>query len=150
MGQQNKIKVLIIDDSAVMRRFLSDSLSKSSEIEVIGTALDATFAAKKINTLNPDVVTLDIEMPGIDGLTFLQKLMIANPIPVIMVSTLTAKGTAEAVKALELGAIDVIAKPQLDSAEKTAEFSRELTEKVLAAGGSKPQLKRRPAPRPDV
>jgi two-component system chemotaxis response regulator CheB len=150
MGQQDKVKVLIIDDSAVMRKFLSDILSKSPQIEVIGTALDATFAAKKINTLNPDVITLDIEMPGIDGLTFLQKLMIANPIPVIMVSTLTAKGTAEAVKALEYGAIDVIAKPQLDSADKTAEFSRELVEKVLAAGGSRPQLKRRPAPRPDV
>lgn len=150
MGQQDRIKVLIIDDSAVMRKFLSEILSKSSKIEVIGTALDASFAARKINTLNPDVVTLDIEMPGIDGLTFLQKLMIANPVPVIMVSSLTSKGTAEAIRALELGAIDIIGKPQLDSAEKTAEFSRDLVEMVLAAGGSKSQLKRRPAPKPDI
>lgn len=145
-----KVKVLIIDDSAVMRKFLSDVLSKSPQIEVIGTALDAAFAAKKINTLNPDVVTLDIEMPGVDGLTFLQKLMIANPVPVIMVSTLTARGTAEAIKALELGAIDVIAKPQLDSLAKADDFARELIEKVLAAGGSKVQLKKRPPARPDT
>ena len=139
-----KVKVLIIDDSAVMRKFLSDVLSKSHQIEVIGTALDAAFAAKKINTLNPDVITLDIEMPGVDGLTFLQKLMIANPVPAIMVSSLTSRGTAEAIKALEIGAIDVIAKPQLDSLAKADDFSRELVEKVLAAGGSKVQLKRRP------
>jgi len=139
-----KVKVLIIDDSAVMRKFLSDVLSKSPHIEVIGTALDASFAAKKINTLNPDVITLDIEMPGVDGLTFLQKLMIANPVPAIMVSSLTSRGTAEAIKALEIGAIDVIAKPQLDSLAKAEEFSRELIEKVLAAGGSKVQIKRRP------
>ncbi len=139
-----KVKVLIIDDSAVMRKFLSDVLSKSPHIEVIGTALDASFAAKKINTLNPDVITLDIEMPGVDGLTFLQKLMIANPVPAIMVSSLTSRGTAEAIKALEIGAIDVIAKPQLDSLAKAEDFSRELIEKVLAAGGSKAQIKRRP------
>ncbi len=150
MVQQAKVKVLIIDDSAVMRKFLSDVLSKSPRIEVIGTALDASFAAKKINTLNPDVVTLDIEMPGVDGLTFLQKLMIASPVPVIMVSSLTSKGTAEAIKALELGAIDVIAKPHLDSTETTAQFSRELVEKVLAAGGTKSHLKRRPAVRLDI
>jgi two-component system chemotaxis response regulator CheB len=76
--EQKKVKVLIIDDSALMRKFLTDILSQSGEIEILGTAIDANIAAKKINTLNPDVITLDIEMPGMDGLTFLQKLMIAN------------------------------------------------------------------------
>lgn len=140
---QNKVKVLIIDDSALMRKFLTDILSASSQIEVLGAALDASIAAKKINMLNPDVITLDIEMPGMDGLTFLQKLMIANPVPAIMVSSLTAKGTDAAVRALELGAVDVIGKPQLDLPGNSSEFGRELIEKVIAAGQSKKNLKKR-------
>ncbi len=141
--EQNKVRVLIIDDSAVMRKFLTEILSGSSQIEVLGTAIDAAIAAKKINTLNPDVVTLDVEMPGMDGLTFLQKLMIANPIPVIMVSSHTAKGTTAAVRALELGAFDIIGKPQLDKNESASEFGRDLIEKVIAAGSSKQKLKKR-------
>jgi len=144
MGQ-NKVKVLIIDDSALMRKFLTDMLSQSSGIEVLGTAIDAAIAAKKINTLNPDVITLDIEMPGMDGLTFLQKLMIANPVPAIMVSSLTEKGSKAAIRALEIGAFDVIAKPQFDIKESTADFSRELIEKVIAAGNSKNRIKKKPA-----
>ncbi|HOP62914.1 MAG TPA: chemotaxis response regulator protein-glutamate methylesterase [Spirochaetota bacterium] len=143
---QNKVKVLIIDDSALMRKFLTDTLNQSSGIEVLGTAIDAAIAAKKINTLKPDVITLDIEMPGMDGLTFLQKLMIANPIPAIMVSSLTEKGSKAAIRALEIGAFDVIAKPQFDVAQSSAEFSRELIEKVIAAGHSKGRIKKKPAP----
>lgn len=143
MMEQNKVRVLVIDDSAVMRKFLTEILSGSSQIEVLGTAIDATIAAKKINTLNPDVITLDVEMPGMDGLTFLQKLMIANPIPVIMVSSHTAKGTTAAVRALELGAFDIIGKPQLDKNESASEFGRDLIEKVIAAGSSKLKLKKR-------
>jgi len=139
----NKVKVLIIDDSAVMRKFLTELLSKSSRIEVLGTAVDAAIAAKKINTLNPDVITLDVEMPGMDGLTFLHKLMIANPIPVIMVSSHTANGTDAALRALELGAFDIIGKPQFDKPESASDFARDLVEKVIAAGASKNKLKKR-------
>ncbi len=141
--EQNKVKVLIIDDSALMRKFLTDILSSSPQIEVLGAALDASIAAKKINMLNPDVITLDIEMPGMDGLTFLQKLMIANPVPAIMVSSLTTKGTDAAVRALEIGAVDVIGKPQIDRPESAVEFGRELIEKVIAAGQSKKNIKKR-------
>jgi two-component system chemotaxis response regulator CheB len=141
--EQNKVKVLIIDDSALMRKFLTDILSSSLQIEVLGAALDASIAAKKINMLNPDVITLDIEMPGMDGLTFLQKLMIANPVPAIMVSSLTAKGTDAAVRALEIGAFDVIGKPQFDKPESAAEFGRDLLEKVIAAGQTKKHIKKR-------
>jgi two-component system chemotaxis response regulator CheB len=141
--ETGKIKVLIIDDSALMRKFLTDILSANSRIEVLGAAVDASIAAKKINTLNPDVITLDIEMPGMDGLTFLQKLMIANPVPAIMVSSLTAKGTDAAVRALQIGAFDVIGKPQPDKPESASEFARELIEKVIAAGQSKNYIKKR-------
>jgi two-component system chemotaxis response regulator CheB len=141
--EQNKVRVLIIDDSALMRKFLTDILSASPQIEVLGAALDASIAARKINMLNPDVITLDIEMPGMDGLTFLQKLMIANPVPAIMVSSLTTKGTDAAVRALEIGAVDVIGKPHIDKPESAKEFGRELIEKVIAAGQSKKNIKKR-------
>lgn len=148
--EQNKVKVLIIDDSALMRKFLTEVLSKSPQIEVLGTAIDAVIASRKINSLNPDVITLDIEMPGMDGLTFLSRLMIANPVPAIMVSSMTAKGTTTAVKALQLGAVDVIGKPQVENSDSLSEFSRELIDKVIAAGYSKKNLKRRPAAKLDV
>lgn len=148
--EQNKVKVLIIDDSALMRKFLSDALSKSGEIEVVATAIDATIAARKINMLKPDVITLDVEMPGMDGLTFLQKLMIANPVPVIMVSSLTSNGTATAIKALEIGAIDIIGKPQFENPESSSEFTRDLIEKVIAAGHSKKNIKKRAPVRIEV
>lgn len=138
-----KVKVLVIDDSAVMRKFLSESLGDSSQIEVVGTALDAVIAARKIKSLSPDVITLDIEMPGMNGLEFLEKLMIASPLPVIMVSSLTTNGTAEAIKALELGAIDVIGKPVLGNAQATSEFVDALVHKVTAASKSCKNLKKR-------
>ncbi len=141
--ESGKIKVLIIDDSAVMRKFLSDALSQASNIEVVGTALDASIAARKIKSLSPDVITLDIEMPGMNGLVFLEKLMIANPLPVIMVSSLTAQGTREAIRALELGAIDIIAKPVLDNPSMTASFSEMLIGKIRGAATSKKGIKRR-------
>src|SRR5512137_1061969 len=106
----DKIKVMIVDDSAVMRRFLTEALSQSSQIEVVGTALDPYIAADKINKLRPDVLTLDIEMPRMDGITFLKKLMIASPMPVIMVSSFTDRGAKVTLQALENGAVDFILK----------------------------------------
>jgi two-component system chemotaxis response regulator CheB len=105
------IKVLIVDDSAVVRQVLSTELSKATDIEIIGTASDPYFARDKIASCKPDVITLDIEMPRMDGLTFLKKLMAQYPIPVIIVSSLTQKGGEIAMEALECGAVDVICKP---------------------------------------
>ncbi len=129
----DEIKLIIIDDSAVMRKFLSDIAQSDPEITVAATAMDPIIAVNKIKTIHPDVITLDIEMPRMDGLTFLSKLMISNPIPVIMVSTLTEKGAKETLKALELGAVDFIAKPDLENADSVKEFSLSLIEKIKSA-----------------
>ena len=133
----DRIKVMVIDDSAVMRKFLTDELSKSSRIEVVGSAMDPYIAANKLMRLAPDVITLDIEMPRMDGLTFLSKLMVANPLPVIMVSTLTQKGADVTIRALQIGAVDFMLKPSLDNENEKREFSRNLIEKVLGAAGAK-------------
>jgi two-component system chemotaxis response regulator CheB len=125
-----KKKVLIIDDSAVMRRMLTDALNESPNIEVVGTAMDPYIAVNKIKKLQPDMLTLDIEMPRMDGLTFLEKLMIANPLPVIMVSAFTDAGANETLKALHLGAVDFILKPAAGEDEKWVKFSSELKEKI--------------------
>ena len=103
-----KIKVLIVDDSAVVRQTLSAILNKDSQIEVMGVAADPYFAANKIREEIPDVITLDVEMPRMDGLTFLKKIMSQHPIPVVIISSLTIKGTETAMRALELGAVDII------------------------------------------
>ncbi|HCL57556.1 MAG TPA: chemotaxis response regulator protein-glutamate methylesterase [Spirochaetia bacterium] len=107
----HKIKVLIVDDSAIVRKTLEEKLSTYEDIEVVGTAPDPFVARDKIVRLNPDVITLDIEMPRMDGLTFLEKLMRYHPIPVIIVSSVTADDTMASIKALELGAFDVVNKP---------------------------------------
>jgi two-component system, chemotaxis family, protein-glutamate methylesterase/glutaminase len=105
------IRVLIVDDSAVVRKILSDQLSQFPDIQVIGTAVDPYAARDKIISLKPDVITLDLEMPRMDGLSFLAKLMRFHPIPVVVISSLTPKNSEPALKALELGAIEVIGKP---------------------------------------
>lgn len=133
----NKIKVLIVDDSAVVRKFLSTVLSKSRQIEVVGSALDPYIAVDKIKKLKPDVLTLDIEMPRMDGITFLSKLMTSHPMPVIMVSSLTEKGADATIRALELGAVDFILKPDLYNEEGFKSFSEELIEKVIGASSSR-------------
>lgn len=107
-----KIKVLIVDDSALVRQTLSDILNSDPDIEVVGTAADPFLAAERLQSIVPDVITLDVEMPRMDGLTFLQKLMSQHPIPVVMCSSLTERGSETALKALEYGAVDIITKPR--------------------------------------
>lgn len=107
------VKVLIVDDSAVVRQVLSQVLSEDPSIEVIGTAADPYLAAEKIRKQVPDVITLDVEMPRMDGLTFLQKIMSQHPIPVVICSTLTTKGAEATLKAIQYGAVEIINKPQL-------------------------------------
>ena len=109
----NKIKVLIIDDSAVVRQTLEEILSSDPKIEVVGTAGDPYMAVEKMKEVVPDVITLDVEMPRMDGITFLQKLMSQHPIPVVMCSSLTEEGSETTLKALEYGAVDIIEKPKM-------------------------------------
>ena len=132
MGR-NKIKVLIVDDSAVVRQTLSAILNSDKEIEVLDTAADPFYAAKKIQSNLPDVITLDIEMPRMDGLTFLKKVMAQHPIPVVIISSLTVKGTQTALKALEYGAVEIITKPQLGTKEFLEESRIRLCDIVKAA-----------------
>ena len=125
------IKVLIIDDSAMIRKVFEQELSKDPEIDVVGTAPDPFVGRDKIVYLKPDVITLDIEMPRMDGLTFLEKLMKHYPIPVVVVSSLAKKGGDVALKAMELGAVEVLSKP--GSAYSVGDMSEQLIEKVKAA-----------------
>lgn len=125
------IKVLVIDDSAIVRQILSKELSRDSEIEVVGTAPDPFVARDKIVMLKPDVLTLDIEMPRMDGLTFLRKLMRHYPIPVIIVSSLTARGGELALEAIDAGAVEVMCKP--GAAYTVGDMSTELIGKIKAA-----------------
>jgi len=111
----NKIKALIVDDSALIRKMLSEILSSDPAIEVVGTASDPYVARDKIKQLNPDVLTLDVEMPKMDGVTFLRNLMRLRPMPVVMISSLTEKGADITLEALEIGAVDFVSKPKLDS-----------------------------------
>ncbi len=128
-----KIRVLIVDDSALMRQVLTTLLSKDPGIEVIGSAPDPYIAREKIKALNPDVLTLDVEMPKMDGLTFLEKLMRGHPMPVVMVSSLTEAGCHTTLRALELGAVDFITKPKIDLREGMEEIAQDLIAKVRAA-----------------
>ncbi len=141
------IKVLIVDDSALVRGVLSEILSEDPELEVVGTASDPLIARQKIKQLNPDVLTLDVEMPRMDGLTFLENLMRLRPMPVLMVSSLTAKGAEVTLQALELGAVDFVTKPSLDVKAGLEGYAQMLCEKVKAVAGSHPRSGA-PLPRP--
>jgi len=132
-----KIKLLIIDDSALIRQMLTQIFSSSDEIEVVGTAVDPIAAREKIKKLNPDVLTLDIEMPRMDGLTFLRNLMRLRPMPVVMISTLTEKGAAVTLEALELGAVDFVAKPKVDVSNSLNEYAEDIIAKVKMAAKAK-------------
>jgi len=132
-----KIKVLIVDDSAVVRQTLSSILNQDNEIEVMGVAADPYFAANKIREEVPDVITLDVEMPRMDGLTFLKKIMSQHPIPVVIISSLTIKGTETAMRALEFGAVDIITKPNMSTKEFIEESSVRIIDAVKAAARAK-------------
>jgi two-component system, chemotaxis family, protein-glutamate methylesterase/glutaminase len=129
----SRIRVLVVDDSAVVRQTLSEVLSSDPAIEVIGAASDPFVAAERIREQVPDVIMLDIEMPRMDGLTFLQKIMSQHPIPVIICSSLAEEGAQSTLKALEYGAVDIIAKPRLGSKRFLEESSVVLCEAVKAA-----------------
>jgi len=129
------IRVLIVDDSAFVRKVLTEGLSRYADIQVVGSAMDPYIARRKIAELRPDVITLDIEMPRMDGLSFLEKLMRHYPVPVVIVSSLTPENSETALRALELGAVDVIRKP--GSAYSAPDVSRELVHAIRAAAAAK-------------
>lgn len=133
MDDHRPVRVLIIDDSVVIRQLLKDIFARDGGIEVVGTASDPIEGYDKIVQLKPDVLTLDVEMPRMDGITFLEKLMRSHPMPVVMISTLTREGSEVTLKALELGAVDFIAKPTQSIFTGMAALAQEITSKVKAA-----------------
>jgi two-component system chemotaxis response regulator CheB len=141
-----RIRVLIIDDSALIRSLLTEIIGSQADMEVVGAAPDPLVAREMIRALNPDVLTLDVEMPRMDGIDFLEKLMRLRPTPVVMVSTLTERGADVTIRALELGAIDFVAKPRLGIASGMQQLGNEICEKIRVA--AKAHLRRHVAARP--
>ncbi len=144
-----KIRVLIVDDSALVRRILTELLGADPDIEVVGTAADPLMARERIKQLNPDVLTLDVEMPKMDGVTFLANLMRLRPMPVVMVSSLTRDGAEVTLRALELGAVDFVSKPRIDVAHTLSDYAEEIVAKIKVAAGARP-LKHAAAPLADT
>ncbi len=134
-----RIRVLVVDDSPTIRRHLADQLARDRELEVVGTAADPYVARDMIQALRPDVLTLDVQMPGMDGLTFLEKLMRLRPMPVVMVSSFTREGCETTLRALELGAVDFVPKAGLRSAPGTADGIADLARKIKGAAGARLQ-----------
>ena len=143
-----KIKVLIVDDSALIRQMLTKMLTSDPSIDVVGTAPDPLTARTMIKQLNPDVLTLDIEMPRMDGLEFLEKIIALRPMPVVMISSLTQEGAEIALKALEIGAVDYIGKPTSDLQAGLTEKASEIISKVKTASRAKVHAKRPSSPKP--
>lgn len=141
-SKRKPIRVLIVDDSAMVREFLRSSLNAKPDIEVVGAAADPYFARDKFLKLKPDVITLDIEMPRMDGLTFLKKLMNAYPTPVVMFSSLTMEGAEATLQALEYGAVDFVAKPSRNVSSYQENLVEELAEKIR--GAVKAKLRKTP------
>lgn len=147
-----RVRVLVVDDSAVMRQLLSEMLSHDPGIEVVGTAADPLIARQKIQRLKPDVLTLDIEMPRMNGLEFLEQLMREHPLPVVMVSSLTERGAPATLQALSLGAVDVIAKPPatapLEFERSAAELATRVRQAAQARVQARPPVLQAPVPQP--
>ncbi len=131
------IKVLVVDDSALIRQILSEIINQEADMEVVGTASDPLQAREKIKALSPDVLTLDVEMPRMDGLEFLDRLMRLRPMPVVMVSSLTERDSEVTFRALELGAVEVVAKPRLDIRRGMGEYAQEITDKIRGAAAAR-------------
>ncbi|MFK3847705.1 chemotaxis response regulator protein-glutamate methylesterase [Stenotrophomonas sp. NPDC078853] len=137
MSLEQPCRVLIVDDSAVVRQILSEILASDPGIEVVGTAADPLLAREKIKRLAPDVITLDVEMPRMDGLAFLENLMRLHPLPVVMISSLTERGADTTLQALALGAVDFVSKPKLDVTRGLQGYADEIIEKVKTAARSR-------------
>jgi two-component system, chemotaxis family, protein-glutamate methylesterase/glutaminase len=128
-----KTKVVVVDDSALVRSLLTEIINRQSDMQCIGAASDPLVAREMIRNLNPDVITLDVEMPRMDGIDFLSRLMRLRPMPVVMVSTLTERGADVTLKALELGAVDFVAKPKIGVSDGLRQLGAEITEKIRIA-----------------
>ncbi|MCA0175681.1 MAG: chemotaxis response regulator protein-glutamate methylesterase [Proteobacteria bacterium] len=137
-----KTRVVVVDDSALVRSLLAEIINRQSDMQCVGMAADPLAAREMIRTLNPDVITLDVEMPRMDGLDFLSRLMRLRPMPVVMVSTLTERGADVTLKALELGAIDFVAKPKIGISDGLRQLADEITDKVRIA--ARAQIRRAP------
>jgi two-component system chemotaxis response regulator CheB len=135
-----KIRVLVVDDSALVRSLLTEIINRQQDMECVGTANDPLIAREMIRELNPDVITLDIEMPKMDGIEFLGRLMRLRPMPVVMISTLTERGAEVTMRALELGAVDFVAKPRIGLVDGIKDLASQIVEKVRVA--SKAHIKR--------
>ncbi|NIC37116.1 chemotaxis response regulator protein-glutamate methylesterase [Halomonas desiderata] len=138
----NRIKVLCVDDSALIRDLLSEIINSQPDMEVVAVAPDPLVARDLIKQHNPDVLTLDVEMPRMDGLDFLERLMRLRPMPVLMVSSLTQAGSEITLRALELGALDFVAKPSLGIRSGMLEYANDIAEKIRAAAKSRPRQAR--------
>jgi len=132
-----KTRVVVVDDSALVRSLLSEIINRQNDMECIGTANDPLIAREMIRELNPDVITLDVEMPRMDGLDFLGRLMRLRPMPVVMISTLTERGADVTLRALELGAVDFVAKPRIGLADGIRDLSDQIVEKIRVAAFAK-------------
>ena len=128
-----KTRVIVVDDSALVRSLLTEIINRQGDMECVAAAADPLQAREMIRTLNPDVITLDVEMPRMDGLDFLERLMRLRPMPVVMVSTLTERGAEVTLKALELGALDFVAKPRIGVADGLRQLEHDITDKVRIA-----------------
>lgn len=143
--ENRKIKVLVVDDSALIRSVMKELINREADMECVGAAPDPLVARDMIKTLNPDVLTLDVEMPRMDGLEFLERLMRLRPMPVVMVSTLTEHGSDITFRALALGAVDFVSKPKMDIARGMEEYAVEITDKIRAAAQARVRKTVQPA-----
>lgn len=132
-----KIRVVVVDDSALVRSLLAEIINKQADMQCIGAANDPLVAREMIRELDPDVITLDIEMPKMDGLDFLGRLMRLRPMPVVMISTLTERGAEVTMKALELGAVDFVAKPRIGLVDGIKELAANIVDKIRVAAAAK-------------
>jgi len=131
-----KIRVVVVDDSALVRSLLAEIINRQRDMECVGTANDPLIAREMIRELNPDVITLDVEMPRMDGIDFLGRLMRLRPMPVLMISTLTERGAEVTMRALELGAVDFVAKPRIGLADGIKDLSDQIVEKIRVAASA--------------